>query len=61
VEIELWRCDSRSAASRQAAEVSAAVIVRHVDEQGRPVRQFETCEKRARVIARTRPAVGDMR
>jgi hypothetical protein len=61
IAIELWRCEYPARCKQVACTVSATVIARYVDGQGRTLHQFEYCEKHARVLARTRPDVKDMR
>jgi hypothetical protein len=45
MEIELWRCEYEVKCNTQGCVVKAVTLVRHLDEQGRFIRQFELCKE----------------
>ena len=62
-EVELWPCDYSAACLVPWCRRRAAVVLRYIDDEGRPYRQPEVCEIHARelcvgmkVIDRKRPA-----
>jgi len=59
--IEIWRCYyfARCRASRCREQVT--VIARYLDEQGRPLRQVELCERHAGELAKGEAAMREMR
>jgi len=50
---ELWHCRYPTPCTRNDCRAGATVIVRYVDTQGRPLRQFELCERHAGELARS--------
>ena len=65
-EVELLRCDYAARCSRVGCrQHRATTIIRYVDNQGRPLRQFEVCDGHADLIIRREqragPAVRDLR
>jgi hypothetical protein len=58
-EIELLRCDYAARCSRAGCrQYRATTIVRYVDSQGRPLRQFEVCDAHADLIIRRERRAG---
>jgi hypothetical protein len=52
-EVELLRCDYAARCVRSGCrEHRATTIIRYVDDQGRPLRQFEVCDGHADLIIR---------
>jgi hypothetical protein len=59
-QIELWRSQFPRRCRQSACRARATVIVRHVDEQGKSLRQAEFCERHAIENTKNR-IVRDMR
>jgi len=51
--IDLWRCLYRDRCKKDGCGVNASVLARYLDEQGRPLRELEFCERHARGLGRS--------
>jgi hypothetical protein len=49
-EVELWPCDYSAACLAPWCRGRAAMVLRYIDDEGRPYRQTEVCETHAREL-----------